>query len=113
LYPVTWAKPFSGWHNLDTAILPASNVFGVYVIWHGGNPTRVVTVGQGQIANRLNAHRNDKAITAYRQYGGLWVMWAAVPAPHVDGVERFLANHYRPLVGDRYPDVAPIVVNLP
>ena len=40
------------------------------------------------------------------------VTWAALLASQMDGVERFLANRYTPLIGDRHPDVLPIEVNL-
>jgi hypothetical protein len=86
---------------------------GVYIIWHGGQNPRVVYVGKGDICARLTAHRNDKTITAYNQSGPLFVTWAAVPAAQQDGVERFLADRLKPLIGDRHPDVAPIPVTLP
>ena len=83
---------------------------GVYVIWYRGHPGRVVRVGQGDVAARLSAHRQDNAVLAYRSYG-LLVTWAAVSVFQRDGVERYLANAWNPLVGDRHPDVGPIPVN--
>ena len=41
------------------------------------------------------------------------VTWAVVPAHQLDGVERYLADTYQPIEGDRFPDVEPLVVNLP
>ena len=87
--------------------------FGVYVIWHGGAVPRVVRVGQGVVADRLTSHRKDAAVLSYEQSGILYVTWAAVPARLVDGVERYLAERLRPLVGDRFPQVAPVPVNSP
>ena len=114
MYTVTWVKSTTNtWLPLETVDLSEVKSSGVYVIWYAGNPGQVVRVGQGDIADRLTAHRNDKAVLAYKTNGMLLVTWAAVPESRVDGVERFLADHYRPLVGDRYPEVAPIVVNLP
>jgi hypothetical protein len=87
---------------------------GVYVIWHTGNPSQVVRVGQGNIRERLESHRQDPEILAYQKYGnGLCVTWAQVAAPQHDGVESFLGARLSPLVGDRFPDVTPIEVNLP
>ena len=83
---------------------------GVYVIWYNGSPGRVVRIGQGDIAARIGIHRNDAKITGYPN---LLVTWAAVPAAQMDGVERYLANTWHPLVGDAFPDVQPIVVNSP
>ncbi len=87
--------------------------YGVYIIWHDGNPGRVVRVGQGDIKSRLTAHRSDASITAYAQRGTLRVTWAAASSAQVDGIERYLADNWHPLVGDAFPDVAPIAVNSP
>ena len=110
---VYWVKSQNGlWLPLETVNLSGVTTFGVYVIWRHGNPPHAVTVGQGTIKDRLTAHRSDLAILAYSRFG-LSVTWAAVSKSQADGVERFLADHYRPLVGARYPAAAPIAVNLP
>jgi len=85
---------------------------GVYIIWYRGQPGRVVRIGQGDIADRLTAHRKDPAILAYKGYG-LLVTWAGVQASQRDGVERHLAETWSPLIGDRFPDVPAIAVNSP
>ena len=115
---VTWVKCGTGanWcplQTLDMASISGTPI-GVYVIWHEGTPSRVVRVGQGNIVDRLSVHRNDDKITKYRSFGTLRVTWASVPKKaDRDGIERYLANHYGPLVGDAWPDVVPIAVNLP
>jgi hypothetical protein len=103
------------WCSLETLNLSSMTADGVYIIWHEGNPGRVVYVGQGApIATRLAAHRNDTRIQAYAQDGTLRVTWASVPrAADRDGVERYLADKWLPLVGDAHPDVDPIAVNSP
>jgi predicted GIY-YIG superfamily endonuclease len=114
---ITWKKCGDDQHycslenlNLDTV----GKIGGVYIIWHEGKPGRVVRLGQtGDIADRLGKHRNDKAITAYRQDGTLRVTWATVPAQQRDAVERYLADKWPPLVGDAFPDVEPLAVNSP
>lgn len=109
-----WCKSSTGaWLPLDRVRLDGETDFGVYIIWHAGNPSRVVRVGQGDIASRLTAHRGDSSITSYAQLGTLFVTWAVVSPRIVDGVERYLAEHWRPLVGARFPDVFPIAVNSP
>ena len=85
---------------------------GVYIIWHGGPTPKVVRVGQGVIRERLTAHRQDEEIQAHAGLN-LYGTWASVDARNRDGVEVFLANTLKPLVGDRFPDGAPISVNLP
>jgi hypothetical protein len=101
------------WCSLMGLNLDTSKGSGVYIIWHEGNPGRVVRLGQGDIVDRLGAHRRDKAITQYAADGTLRVTWAVVSAAQQDGVERYLADQWPPLVGDAFPDVQPIAVNHP
>lgn len=113
---VTWVKCIAdNWCPLETLKLEGlGDTAGVYIIWHDGNPGRVVRLGQGApIQNRLSAHRNDKAILAYNKIGTLRVTWAAVPWNLRDGVERYLAETWKPLVGSAFPDVPQIAVNSP
>jgi hypothetical protein len=113
---VNWIKCGDGsnWCPLETLDLDSvGDVSGVYIIWHAGDPSRVVRVGQGDIADRLGKHRKDKEILAYNKKGKLLVTWASVPSKYQDGVERFLADKWSPLVGDVYPDAEPIAVNSP
>lgn len=99
------------WCSFQRVDLNGIRTEGVYVIWKPGNPSRVIRVGQGIIADRLSAHRIDPQIT---QYGNdLLVTWASVAAAYRDGVELYLAQRYSPLVGDRFPVAVPVPVNLP
>ncbi len=114
---VTWKKCGDDGHwcsleNLDLESM--GDVAGVYIIWHEGNPASVVRVGQGNpIKDRLSAHRNDLNILAYKRSGKLRVTWASVSSNQRDGVERYLADHWNPLVGDAFPEADPIAVNSP
>lgn len=111
---VTWIKLVSGeWPKFRTVSLDRAPASGVYIIWHTGNPGRYVYVGQGNVGARIAAHRQRADILQYERYGTLMVTWAAVPAAQLNGVERYLADTLRPLVGDAYPDAAPLQVNLP
>ena len=103
------------WCALESVELGSVKTEGVYLIWVG---RLCVYVGQGDIADRLNEHRsgNDersKQILSYRSYGTLAVTWASVDKRSRDGVEAFLAATYKPIGGERRPDVTPIAVNLP
>ncbi len=84
---------------------------GVYFIWHSGTG-KVVYVGQGRIVDRIRSHRTEAAILKHGA-DKLLVTWADVPSDFRDGVERYLADYYQPLEGERHPAVAPILVNLP
>ena len=111
---VNWIKSTTDtWLSLERVNLANVRTVGVYMIWHTGNPGRVVRVGQGDIAERLTAHRRDPAITQFAKYGELRVTWASVPAVSLDGVERYLANRWKPLAGDAFPDSIPVAVNSP
>lgn len=114
MLPVEWIKSQADtWLALNTFDLDTCKSSGVYVIWHEGNPGRVVYIGQGDpISARLAAHRQDYRIQAYAPRT-LRVTWASVPAAQRDGVERYLADRWSPLVGDVHPDVLPIAVNSP
>ena len=110
---LTWIKCEGDvWCSL-TKLNLNMNTEGVYMIWHTGNPSRVVRLGQGDVADRLLAHRSDPKIMAYTKEGELLVTWAAVPAAQRDGVERYLANQWRPQFGDAFPNAVPIAVNAP
>jgi hypothetical protein len=100
------------WYSLLTTNFSSVKVFGVYVIWQSSDPRRVVKVGQGTVGERLTQHQNDRAILQYAN-PGLSVTWVALSVTAANGVERFLGDHYKPLVGDRFPDVLPVAVNLP
>jgi hypothetical protein len=111
---VHWYKSKAGtWLMLDRVDLANETDFGVYIIWHAGQPPRVVRVGQGDIASRLSSHRNDARVASYGRNATLYVTWAVVSPRLVDGVERYLAEYWKPLVGDRFPYAAPIAVNSP
>lgn len=103
------------WCNLDTVNLNHehfNSMYGVYIIWHGGSNALTVRVGQGFIRDRLLEHRKDSQIQAFSDKI-LYVTWASVPSSERSSVESFLAVSLQPLVGERFPDVPPIEVNLP
>ena len=85
---------------------------GVYVIWHGGQAPWTVYVGQGAIADRIRAHRQEKEILQYSPLG-LFVTWAQVQTGSRDGVERSLIERLGPKVGTRSPLAPSIQVNPP
>lgn len=113
---LNWQRCGDDRHFCSLEILNLSGITsegGVYIIWHSGDPSRVVRVGQGDIPDRLSAHRNNPEILSYGSQGTLKVTWANVPLHLRDGVERYLADHWHPLVGDAFPDAVPIEVNSP
>lgn len=89
-----------------------NDMHGVYIIWHGGQNPATVRVGQGNIRDRLQEHRKDNSILAYKE-DNLFVTWASVSTSSCDGVERYLAETLKPKVGDRFPNTQPTKVNIP
>ena len=87
---------------------------GVYLIWHGGEKPQVAYVGQGEIKKRIAAHRNNQDIQQYQQFG-LYVTWARLSEKDRNGVERYLAQTWKPKVGnhDHLGNASPIPVNSP
>lgn len=79
---------------------------GVYVIYSGNE---AVYVGSGEVIKRLQDHqdRND-----FKKYLNLMVAYAFVSECYRN-VETFLAYMFRPAIGERYPDVDLIDINLP
>ena len=111
---LAWAKHEDvRWFGLESVGLSDLHLIGVYIIWHAGQASRVVTIGSGDIAARLLTRRTDKAISAYKAQGELLVTWAAVAAHQLDGVESYLVERWNPLIEERFPNVAPIEVNSP
>ncbi len=113
---VQWGQSTSGgWCQLDAVDLnhPVLNVTGNYLIWFGASGHNVLRAGQGNIGQRLTDHKNNPRIQAYRTRGVLLFTWTTVPNSMLNGIERYLAEYYTPMEGERYPDVMPITVNLP
>ena len=88
------------------------NMQGVYVIWHGGANPAVVYIGQGNIKDRIAEHRRNSVIQQY-DHLDLYVTWAKVQEHFRDGVEAYLADTWKPKVGERYSQAAHIAVNSP
>lgn len=98
--------------SLDLEIPYFIGLSGVYIIWVGATSKVVLRVGQGAIAQRLDAHRRDPAIRSYLKYSPC-VTWAQVEPALIDGVEAYLGSVLNPIESQRFPDIIPINVILP
>jgi len=102
--------------NLDTV-----GSTGVYVIWgifkvNGGTITKAIRLGQGVVKDRLASHKQDPDVKKWlgdTRLQNAFVTYADVNAADRSGVESYLAEAYDPLVGERFPNVTHIRVNLP
>lgn len=112
---LNWIKSDKNtWLSFDRVDLGHSHfddMEGVYVIFRGDGPT--IRVGQGTIRERITEHRQNPLIQAAKERQVTFATWAVVPDYFRDGVEAFLAEQLTPLVGERFPDVPQIQVNLP
>ncbi len=89
-----------------------NNMEGVYVIRYSGQNPTTLYVGQGVIKERIAKHREEATFLAYPRES-VYVTWASVPIAYRSGIEQYLAIMLNPKVGERHPDITPIVVNLP
>ena len=111
---VHWIHREDGqWCHLERVDLDYVDTDGVFMIWHGGDAPKVIRVGQGDIASRLEVLQHDPEILAYKKYGELYVTWATAPASKRDGVVGYLKENWSPLIGKPCPLVFPITVNSP
>jgi len=95
----------------NSMLATSRDLEGVYVIWCGDGGA-CIRVGQGNIQDRIAAHREDQEIQEYSDKN-LLVTWAALNYQYHDGVEAYLADQLDPIVGERFPNVQRIPVNLP
>ena len=100
--------------SVDLSHNSYDNLIGVYIIWYWdnlGNPI-TVKIGQGNIKNRITAHRINPQIQAYAHMN-LLVTWTSIPTYLLDGVEAYLGKVLKPRVGSLFPNAKPIPVELP
>lgn len=115
MYSVEWIRSKAGSYlRLMDANLSSCNAYGVYVIWRPGGVFQsplTVRVGSGNIADRLSVHRNDSSVTGYGP--DLLFTFCEPPLGLVQGIERYVGGQLFPVVGERFPAVTPVAVNLP
>ena len=72
-------------------------------------------VGQGNIKERLAAHRKNPEIFLYGDIldTDLYVTWATVDRRYCDAVEAYLADKWDPKIGEHHPQAPHIEVNSP
>lgn len=106
-----WATRRNGtWHEFMSTELALIDDSGVYIIWI--DRRRVVYVGQGDVAERLQEHRDDPRFAKLDRWS-MCATWASVSPSQRDGVEKFLASTLNPVIGEQWPSATPIQVNLP
>lgn len=111
---VSWSRSENqDWFALDRVRPSSVYGAGVYLVWNAGQGARVVCVGQGTIATELERIKGDARVLALKSRGALLVTWATVSKARVDGVERYLAETWPPLIEQPRADAKPLEVNSP
>jgi hypothetical protein len=111
---LTWiSSQGNRWCTLTEVDLSGVSTVGIYLIWYAGEPGRMVCIGQGDIAARLRALRSEGLAQTYGEAGDLLVTWAKVSAARIDGITRYLAETWPPLIPCPTGDAVAIKVNSP
>ena len=117
---VKWARPLrGGWHSFKWANLTILGMSeGIYILWYPettDRPFQVVYVGQGIIRNRIDHHRGKHSRILHQvEPRFMRLTWTVVPSlADRNAIERYLSETLRPEVGEAWPDVVPMRVNLP
>jgi hypothetical protein len=83
------------------------SMYGIYLLYHDGDPQRPLLIGRGDIRHHLRLLANDPEIAAFS-------VLAAVPEQYAAGVERYLVEQLDPRIRqDSIGSAAQIPVNLP
>jgi hypothetical protein len=90
------------------------SIYGVYLLYHDGDPQRPLLIGRGEIHHHLRLLANDPEIAAFSVLGLLRATWAAVPEQYAAGVERYLTEQLDPRIRqDSIGSAVRVPVNLP
>lgn len=121
--PLNWhykdfrGRPYELYSNRPSSLI-LLNASGVYIIWYeqfGGIIKQAVYVGQGNIDQRLSAHRNDLNIIQHSiNHGKLYVAYAIEPSLNEQlGIENYLHDSLNPLESNKSSNQPSIPVQLP
>jgi hypothetical protein len=90
------------------------SMYGVYLLYHDGDPHRPLLIGRGEIRHHLRLLASDPEIAAFSVLGILRATWAAVPEQYAAGVESYLIEQLDPrLRPDSIGSAVRVPVNLP
>jgi hypothetical protein len=108
-----WSTTSDGNWWLFDHVMPAQlDGYGVFVIWRNGNGVKVSSVlyvGRGWLRDEFAKCRRDPIFHP----DGLYVTWASVALPTLDGIAAYVYRELRPIWGEVAPLVRPLPVNLP
>lgn len=100
--PIAWVRNRNGnFSKLVTLNVAKAGVAGggVFVIWHSGVKPQWVMVGASDnLAQTIDALRDDPEILPYDARGGLFVSWALIKPKYHAGIVKYLNDTMEPLV---------------
>ena len=100
-FNLMWVKQSpTKWCRLLELDFDLIRTYGVYVIWDGGGPSRVVRVGHGHIGAEFKACVADPRVMACLRDGPLFATWAAADAFAAPRIHRYLEDELRPLIAE-------------
>lgn len=114
-YNLMWVKQSATkWCRLLELDFDLIRTYGVYVIWDGGAPSRVVRVGHGHIGAEFKACVADPRVMACLRDGPLFATWAAADAFAAPRIHQYLEDALRPLIAEPLgANVVAIAARLP
>ncbi len=116
-----WRKTESGkfarFIRLDPMTMKLKGRTGVFILWNGGvRPTWVFVGSSRDLARDFQWCAENKDITYYENFGGLFCSWAYIKREYQAGAVRYLTQVAKPAVSNPLApgsSVAPIAVALP
>ncbi len=85
--------------TFDPIIVGLAKVSGLIAIWHlGVRPQWLKVAASKDISVTLRSATQVAAILSYRPNGGVYVAWAALPAPDLRAHAKYMCEHLNPLL---------------
>lgn len=98
--------------KLDLSNEYVKQLEGIYVVWTGDLPKKVLRVGSGYISRELFKIRNELSFQAFKHLG-LNVSWAQLSALQRKGALVYLYEELLPSMQKDIPSGIPFKINLP
>lgn len=98
--------------KLDLKNEYVKTIEGVFVLWTGDVPKKVLKIGSGNISRELLKLRNDFSIRAF-QHLGVKVSWAHISPIQRNGALVYLYNELIPSMQTDIPKGVPMQINFP
>lgn len=99
-------------YKLDLSNEYVKQIEGIFVIWTGDLPKKVLRIGSGNISRELTSLKRELQFQAFKHHG-LFVSWADVSALQRNGAIVYLIEELMPTLQKEQPTGIPFKINLP